>query len=328
MRSAHRRPGGGFQNPWLGPVPGRLGDLLKWLLIERRARPRPAAPPASAFPTVRSAPTRPRAALEDVTCTWIGHATFLIQIGGCNVLTDPMWGDRASPVPFIGPRRHVPPAMALDLLPPIDVVLQSHNHYDHLDDRTVRALARAHPGAVWLVPLGLAPFVRRRGARHVSELDWWEAGLAGPLTVTSAPAQHFSGRGPTDRNRTLWCSWVLRAGSRAVYFGGDSGFHPQFAAIGSRLGPFDATLLPIGAYEPRWFMRPVHMNPEEAVQAYRDLTDGGANAAVFVGMHWGTFRLTDEPLDEPPRRTRAAWAAAGLQPDQLWVPRHGETRRL
>jgi len=323
----HHRPGGGFRNPWLGALPGRFSGLLRWLLVDRLVRPRSADPPPSAVRVVAPTPGRPRAAPDVITLTWVGHATFLIQIGGRNVLTDPMWGSRASPLAFVGPRRRVPPAMALEHLPPIDVVLQSHNHYDHLDDGTVRALARAHPEASWFVPLGLRDFVRARGVRRVSELDWWEHREAGPLTIASTPAQHFSARGPGDRNRTLWCSWAIRARARAVYFGGDSGLHPEFSAIGVREGPFDAALLPIGAYEPRWFMRPVHMNPEEAILAYRDLTDGGT-AALFVGMHWGTFRLTDEPLDEPPRRTQSAWAAAGLPSERLWIPQHGETRRL
>lgn len=258
--------------------------------------------------------------------TWIGHASFLIQIGGCNVLTDPMWGQRASPLSFAGPRRCAPPGMALADLPPVDVVLQSHNHYDHLDAETVRNLAAAHRDAAWFVPLGLRPLIRRLGVSRVSEFDWWERGATGPLDLICAPAQHFSGRGPIDRNRSLWCSWAIRAGPRAVYFGGDSGYHPDFAALGARLGPFDAVLLPIGAYEPRWFMKPVHMDPEEAVRAYRDLTADRAGVTLFGGMHWGTFQLTDEPLDEPPLRTATAWKAAGLMPDRLWLPMHGETR--
>jgi N-acyl-phosphatidylethanolamine-hydrolysing phospholipase D len=262
-----------------------------------------------------------------VTLTWIGHSTFLVQIGGRNVLTDPVWAMRASPVSFAGPRRWVPPPLGLEALPPIDAIALSHNHYDHLDAGTVRRLAGLHPDAEWLVPLGLARFVRARGAARVAELDWWDARDAGPLTLTCAPAQHFSSRHHADRDRTLWCSWVIRAGGRAVYFGGDSGLHPAFGAIGARLGPFDAALLPIGAYEPRWFMRPMHMNPEEAVAAFRALTTGDGRA-VCGAMHWGTFKLTDEPMDEPPRRVRAAWAAAGLAVERLWVPTHGGTRVL
>jgi N-acyl-phosphatidylethanolamine-hydrolysing phospholipase D len=305
-----------------------LGGLLKWILVDRVVRPRAPDPDPASFRLADPNFAPSRAAPERLTITWVGHASFLIQIGGCNVLTDPVWGERASPVPFAGPRRWVRPGVTFARLPPIDAVLQSHNHYDHLDDGTVRRLARAHPGARWFVPLGLAAFLRARGVADVVEADWWEGGTAGALEITGAPAQHFSARGPS--NRTLWCSWAVAAGGRRVYFGGDSGYHPEFGRVGARLGPFDAALLPIGAYEPRWFMRPVHMNPEEAVRAYCDLTGTPSIGArsLFVAMHWGTFKLTDEPLDEPPRRLRSAWAAAGLSADHLWVPRHGETRVL
>jgi N-acyl-phosphatidylethanolamine-hydrolysing phospholipase D len=272
----------------------------------------------------------PRAPADALVITWVGHSTFLVQVGGRNVLTDPMWGERASPSRFAGPKRRVPPGIPLSDLPPIDVIVQSHNHYDHLDDWTVRHLARHHPAARWFAPLGVGRWLHGRGVREVTELDWWERRDHDGLTLACAPAQHFSARGPTDRNRSLWCSWGIAAGGRRVYFAGDSGLHPEFARIGERCGPFDAILLPIGAYEPRWFMGPVHMNPEEAVQAYRELARGGgaSPAPTFVAMHWGTFKLTDEPLDEPPRRLRSAWAAAGEPPDRLWVPAHGGTRAL
>jgi len=264
--------------------------------------------------------------------TWIGHATFLVQIGGLNLLTDPMFSSRAGPLAFLGPRRKVPPAIDLDALPPLDGVLLSHNHYDHLDDRSVRRLVERHPKARWFAPLGLTPFLARRGAREVLELDWWEETRLGTVALGCTPAQHFSARGPTDRDRTLWCGWSVAAPSRQLFFAGDTGYHPEFPAIGDRFGPFHAALLPIGAYEPRWFMRPVHMNPEEAVQAFRDLHLSrppiGGRPAVMVGMHWGTFRLTDEPLDEPPARARVAWVAAGFDPQDVWLLAHGESRTL
>jgi N-acyl-phosphatidylethanolamine-hydrolysing phospholipase D len=264
--------------------------------------------------------------------TWVGHSTFLIQIGGLNLLTDPVWSDRASPVGFAGPRRFVPPAIRFEALPPVDVVVLSHNHYDHLDDRTVRLLAATHPSARWITPLGVASLVARRGARDVLELDWWEETRIGSLAIGCTPAQHFSSRGLHDRNRTLWCGWSVAAPGRQVFFAGDTGYHSDFAAIGDRFGPFHAALLPIGAYEPRWFMRPVHMNPEEAVQAFQDLHRArppvAGRAAVMVGMHWGTFQLTDEPMDEPPARVGQAWRAAGLEVERLWLPAPGETRSL
>jgi N-acyl-phosphatidylethanolamine-hydrolysing phospholipase D len=297
--------------------------------VERLLHPPPRDPDPSSFAVATPAVPAPRAEPGELVVTWVGHATFLVQIGGRNILTDPMWGERASPARFAGPRRWVRPGMAFSDLPPIDAVVQSHNHYDHLDDGTVRRLARSQPQARWLAPLGLAPFLRSRGVRGVAELDWWEEHHDDGVTYTCAPAQHFSARGPWDRNRTLWCSWGIAAGGRRLYFGGDSGLHPEYGSIGERCGPFDVTLLPIGAYEPRWFMRPVHMNPEEAVEAYRALARSGNHATpTFVAMHWGTFKLTDEPMDEPPRRLRAAWVAAGLPPDRLWIPAHGETRHL
>lgn len=331
-RSSHHRPGGGFANPWLDAVPGRLGGLLRWLLIERLVRGRPPAPDPAAFPRCAPEFAAPRAGRDELTLTWVGHSTFLIQIGGLNLLTDPMWSGRAFPVQWAGPRRIVPPGVALGALPPLDAVLLSHNHYDHLDAATVRALAARHAEARWLVPLGLAPLLARLGARRVLELDWWEETRLGDVAVACTPAQHFSARGPGDRNRTLWCGWSVGAPARRLFFAGDTGFHPEFAAIGDRFGPFHAALLPIGAYEPRWFMRPVHMNPEEAVRAFGEL--GASRPAlpgrrtVMVPMHWGTFRLTDEPMDEPPRRTAAAWRSAGFDPAELWVLAHGETRQV
>ncbi|MGH7531191.1 MAG: MBL fold metallo-hydrolase, partial [Gemmatimonadales bacterium] len=271
----------------------------------------------------------PRAAASQLTITWIGHASALLQIGGVNVLTDPMWSACASPLPPLGPRRWVAPGVAFAALPPIDAVLLSHDHYDHLDDHTVRRLARAHPQAQWLVPLGLAPFVTRRGGRAVQELDWWQEAALGSLRVICAPAQHFSGRTPRMRGTTLWCSWALAApyppagAERRIFFGGDTGHHPEFGEIGARCGPFDVALLPVGAYEPRWFMRYLHMNPEEAVAACQAL-----GARAMVPIHWGTFKLTDEAMDEPPARARAAWAAAGLPAGGYHQLAHGETLEL
>jgi N-acyl-phosphatidylethanolamine-hydrolysing phospholipase D len=306
--------------------------VLKWKLVDPWIQPRPRAVAPVVLPAARPVVVSPRTPADGLTLTWVGHATFLIQMGGLNLLTDPMWSERASPVNFAGPRRLVPPGIAFDALPPIDAVLLSHNHYDHLDARTVRCLVARYPDARWITPLGLARFLRQRGAREVLELDWWEETRLGVLALGCTPAQHFSARGFGDRDRTLWCGWSVATPARQVYFAGDSGYHPEFAAIGDRFGPFHAALLPIGAYEPRWFMRPVHMNPEEAVQAFQDLHRSrpaiSGRAGLMVGMHWGTFKLTDEPLDEPPARARGAWSAAGLEPARLWLPAPGESRAL
>jgi len=325
MTPSHHRSGGGFQNPWVGASAPAFRGVIKWKLVHGTTRPRPRDPdPATFLRRVQPTFHLPRAPAEVLTATWVGHSSVLLQLGGLNILTDPVWSARASPVSFAGPRRWMPPAIDLAALPPIDIVLQSHNHYDHLDDRTVRRLALAQPDAQWLVPLGLAPFVERRGVRRVTELDWWQEKQVGAVNAACTPAQHFSGRGFGDRGATLWCGWALAAAQgKRVFFAGDTGFHPEFASIAQRHGPFDLALLPIGAYEPRWFMRAIHMNPEEAVEACRAL-----RAQVMIPIHWGTFKLTDEAMDEPPLRARAAWHQAGLPADGYRQMAHGETLAL
>jgi len=324
---AHHRPGGGFRNPWRDFAPDIPQGFFAWARAHRTTNPRPLDPDPSIFP--RASPTfaSPRAHDAALTVTWVGHATFLIQIGGLNILTDPIWSERPSPIAFAGPRRWVPPGAPLDALPPIDVVLLSHNHYDHFDSRTARRLARLHPDARWLVPLELGALVRRKGPKHVEELDWWNESRLATVVVTCTPAQHWSARGLRDRGNSLWCGWTMRSGARAVYFAGDTAFFPGFREIGERCGPFDFALLPIGGYEPRWFMRFVHMGPEEAVQAFVELSRGDTHP-VMIPMHFGTFKLTDEAMDEPPRRLRAAWIDAGLPARQLGVFAHGESRSL
>jgi N-acyl-phosphatidylethanolamine-hydrolysing phospholipase D len=328
---AHHRPGGGFRNPWPDSQPAGFRAFLKWVLWERLTGRRPPDGLASLPRPVAPSFVTPRAPADLITITWVGHASFLLQLGGRNVLIDPMWSERASPVRFVGPRRVTPPGVEFGALPPIDVVLQSHDHYDHLDDITVRRLVERYPQAVWVAALGVGAFIRQRGGQDVRELDWWDSLRLGGVTISATPAQHFSGRSFAARDETLWCGWVIRAGGRAVWFAGDTGYHPDFGLIGERQGPFDLALVPVGAYEPRWFMRPVHMNPEDAVRAFievRRAASGVSPRTMFVPMHWGTFKLTDEPLEEPPARTRAAWVAAGLPSDDLWILNPGETRTL
>ena len=305
-------------------------------MLERRLKGRPRDPDPRSFPRCASDVAHPRAAPDRLSATWVGHSTVLLQVSGLNVLTDPVWSERASPVSFAGPKRWVPPGVAFEDLPPIDLVLLSHNHYDHLDDPCVRRLASGHAEAKWVVPLGLARFVRSRGVRRIVELDWWQETSVGRARVTCVPAQHFSARGLFDRDATLWCAWALHAdrpdgvttserGRRwSIYYGGDTGFHPDFGRIAERLGPFDLTLLPIGAYDPRWFMRPMHMNPEEAVRAFGELNRGAGRRSALLPIHWGTFKLTDEAMDEPPARVRREWNAT--MGEELWLLAHGETR--
>ncbi|MEA2766783.1 MAG: hypothetical protein QOK07_3187 [Gemmatimonadaceae bacterium] len=324
---AHHRPGGGFRNPWPGAQMHGLLDFLKWSLIERRRNPPRPDPDPTVF--TRAAPSYvvPRAAPDLFTITWIGHTSFLIQIGGLNVLTDPIWSERASPVRFAGPRRWVPPAVDFDALPPIDAVILSHDHYDHLDSATVSRLAKRYPATTWYAPLGVGAFLRRRGAREVIQSDWWDESTFGGLRLTCVPAQHFSGRTLGKRNTTLWCGWALRTRTHSLFFAGDTALHPDFGAIAKRCGPFGVAILPIGAYEPRWFMGSVHMNPEDCINAVDQLETGqNGTTLVMAAAHWGTFKLTDEPMDEPPTRMREQWHVAGRDADNLWVMRHGETR--
>lgn len=322
----HRPPGGGFRNPWSGEESRGFRQGLRWAR-ERREHGRVASPPRGSFPTASPTIAYPRTDAGRFTATWIGHSTVLLQAAGLNVITDPVFSERASPVQWLGPRRVMAPGLALGDLPPLDAVVLSHNHYDHLDRPSVKRLTRAHASAVWVVPLGLAGLLRKWGAREVVELDWWEDATVGGLHVTSTPARHFSARSPWDRGRSLWCGYALEASGARAYFAGDTGYHPAFGEIGSHCGPFDLVMMPIGAYDPRWFMRPVHCDPEEAVRAYLDLCGNAVERSpLMLGIHWGTFRLTDEPMDEPPKRAAAEWRRRGLDPARLWIAAFGETR--
>ena len=250
-----------------------------------------------------------RANGHEPTLSWIGHATFLIQIGGVNVLTDPNWSDRASPLSFAGPRRLVPPGMRFEDLPPIHAVVISHDHYDHLDAPTIRRLTREH-APTFFVPLGLKPWLLDHGARDVVELDWWEGKDFRGLRFTSTPAQHSSGRGFADQNLTLWSSWVIAGPTRRLFFAGDTGYWRGAKEIGERLGPFDVAAIPIGGYSSYTHGHPNHVNPEEAVQLFEDV-----KGRLMVPMHWGTFELNREPFREPPQRLEREARRRGLETD-------------
>lgn len=258
------------------------------------------------------------------TLTWLGHATFLLQLGGINILTDPHLTARASPLTFAGPKRYMAPALDFDDLPHIDIVVVSHNHYDHLDRQTIKRLAQQSGGPPrYFVGLGLRQWAENEGIPNVTELDWGDHAAVGDLNLHFVPVQHWSQRTPWDRNRTLWGAWVIEQGGRKYFFGGDFGYSQDLADAAERFGSFDLAMIPVGAYEPRWFMKTNHVNPEEAVQAHIDL-----RARFSVGMHWGTFRLTDELLDEPPQRLAQALARANVSPQRFFLMQHGETRRL
>ena len=261
-----------------------------------------------------------RTAIDD-TVTWIGHTTVLIQLEGKNILTDPVWSARAGPMNRFGPARLTPPGMALGDLPSIDIVLLSHNHYDHLDADAVRELGK-NPATKFFVPLGMKEWFADEGITNVQEMDWWDSQSVNGLHHTCTPAQHFSGRGLSDRNKTLWGSWCVEGKTKKFFFAGDSGYSAHFKDIGTRLGPFDLSLMPIGAYDPRRLMRPVHMDPDEAVRASLEV-----GARTMLATHWGSFKLTDERLDDPPKKMEEAVRARNLPHEHYWAFLLGETRK-
>ena len=309
LYAPHGEPGR-FFNPW-APMTNGLPQLLRWKLRKNPYGPR--RPPR--VPVVANDGAYLAARAEPPSLTWVGHSTFAIQDAGAVFLTDPHWGPRA-----LLPARKSPPGLPLTAVPGDAFALLSHNHYDHLDAWTV---ARLPPTVRWFVPRGLARWFRGRGPGGASppvvELDWWESVRQGPFTLTRLPAQHWSNRLGVARNGTLWCSWLVTGGERSYYFAGDTGYFHGFAEIRRRFGPVDAALLPIGAYEPRWFMRPQHMDPGEALQAFRDL-----GARHLVAMHWGAFDLTDEPVDLAPRVLGEEVARAGEDPSRVHVLAVGE----
>lgn len=324
----HHTADGRFRNPWPDAELHGMRDLLRWRLVDRRREQIAPNPSRDSLPRQTPSFVAPRAPAGHRSATWVGHSTVLLQLGPLNVLTDPIWGERASPVGWAGPRRLSSPGVDFDALPDIDVVLLSHNHYDHLDAPTVRRIARRFPNASWLCPLRVGSRLRALGVRHLVERDWWQTVDAPVFSATCTPAQHFSARGIRDRNKTLWCGWTIETDGIRVFFAGDTALHPEFGDIGRRLGPFDLVILPIGAYEPRWFMSTVHMDPDDAVAAYRALTRPSGAHPPCLTVHWGTFRLTDEAVDEPPRRFAELWSQAGLPDSANWTLAFGETRRL
>ena len=335
---AHHR-GGRFQNSHVEFEPRSLAEVLRWKMAALRdGLP---LPPSEPIPIVApdlgfiAANARAGAAMQPAV-TWIGHATVLAQLGGLNVLTDPVFSERASPLSFAGPKRHQPPGVALVDLPHVDLVLVSHNHYDHLDESSVRALANQPGGPpLFIVPLGLKAWMAAQGITdRAIELDWWQSHTlmtpAGQVDVVLTPVQHWSARGLNDRMMTLWGGYAVFAPDCHLFFSGDTAYSKDFSDTHERFkerqrdgGGFDVALTAIGAYEPRWFMRNQHVNPAEAVQIHLDLA-----AKLSIGVHWGTFELTDESLNEPPRALATARRNRGL-PDAAFVTLSiGETRRL
>jgi N-acyl-phosphatidylethanolamine-hydrolysing phospholipase D len=273
------------------------------------------------FPRVTNDGRALRANSAEPTVTWVGHATLLLQLDGVNVLTDPQWSERASAVSFAGPRRLVAPGLAFEDLPPIQLVVISNDYYDHLDATTVKRLADTHR-PLFLVPLGLKAWFAKLGISQVEELDWWQSREFRSLTLVCLPARHWSARTVWDMNRRLWASWAVLGRDRRMFFSGDTGYDESFKEIGTRFGAFDLAAIAIGAYTSAEMMRTVHATPEEALRLFVDV-----KAERFGAIHWGTFNLGAEAIEEPPRRLEAEAKRLRLDPDRIWILRHGETRR-
>ncbi len=281
-----------FANPHIQKERRSLWDVILWKL-GYYDDPHPHLPPPFDF----SYPAPSKNFLKSLpSAVWIGHSTYLIEVDSLSILTDPVWESYCSPIPIPALRRYSEPSIPLADLPPIDIVLLSHNHYDHLDAKTVSALHRFHPQIEWIVPERLSPWFRKRGIHAVTELPRWKPHNMKNCKITAVPAQHFSGRTLWDKNKTHWNGYVVETPSKKIYFTGDTGYNPyDFKAIGDHFGSLDLSLIPIGSYIPREFMKSVHISPQEAVQIHREV-----HSRFSLGMHWNTFCLSDEPQDQPP----------------------------
>ena len=325
----------GFTNNYSPNVTKTTSQFLRWQVERLRdGLPKPAQTPTPAVvPDLAFIRANAEAKAMQPAVTWVGHATMLVQADGLNILTDPVFSNRASPVQFAGPPRAQPPGLSIAQLPPIDVVLISHNHYDHLDIDTVKTLANVAPSAtLFIVPLGLKVWFKNIGITNVKELDWWESMTVKGVKFNLTPVQHWSARGLGDRSQTLWGGWAVFGPDMHWYFSGDTGYSQDFTDTQKRFasrqttalgGGFDIALIAVGAYEPRWFMKEQHVNPAEAVQIHKDL-----KAKRSVGVHWGTFELTDEPLDQPPKDLAMALTAANISDVEFFLLAIGQTRLI
>ena len=302
-----------FRN--LNPRRNSYRALLRWLLSRQPGPWRQWTAAEPGLPPPKSS--------QFLRITFVNHATFLLQVDGINILTDPIWSERASPFSWAGPRRHRPPGIRLEDLPPLDLILLSHDHYDHLDIPTLQRLAHEHQPTIY-AGLKNAHYLSGHGIGNVVELDWWqEAAARSDLWITAVPAQHFSGRLPFQADKTLWCGFVVQTSGSAVYFAGDTGAGPHIGQIARRFPEIDIAILPIGAFRPEWFMGEVHMSPREAVEAHLSLS-----ARVSVAGHFGTFRLADDGEDEPVQILREVLSQTELGNSEFWVLGFGEGREL
>ena len=330
---AHHTPDG-FRNPDGSQIDKPLSDLLRWR-IEQAREGLPKPPAADFSQRMSAAPDAVRqvraqfaaASPEPIATThltWIGHASMALRQEGVAMLIDPVFSDRVSPVSFLGPKRKVALPLTLQDFDGVDTVLISHNHYDHLDEPTIKALlARPQGQPRFIVPLGIDRWLRERGAQRVQALDWWDSVPVGAVQVHLVPAQHWSARTPWDRNQNLWGGFVVESASFRFYYSGDTAYsQPLFERIRARFGSFDLAAIPVGAYAPRWFMSAQHTDPAEALQAIIDV-----NAREGIGVHWGSFEMADESLDAPLHEVPRVLAAAGQPAERLALFRMGETRQ-
>ena len=310
----HHLPDGTYSNTSGKANERNFSEIIKWSL-ERRG---------TEVKTYRFETKEPNYqkinSNNELLITWIGHASFLYQNKDLNILADPHCTERASPFSFFGPKRYMSPGIKIEDLPNIDVVTISHNHYDHLDYNTVKALSKKFKDVLFLVPLGLKEWFEKKGIYNVKEFDWWGSIEVKETLITFAPVQHWSSRGLFDRNQSLWGAWHFINNHHSFIHLGDTGYTDDFKEIRERLGPVDLAAIPIGAYEPRWFMKFSHMNPEEAVKSYFDL-----EATKAIGMHWGTFILTDEPVTEPPKKLIEEVKKNNIPEADFFILAHGET---
>ncbi|MDN3506317.1 MAG: MBL fold metallo-hydrolase [Simkaniaceae bacterium] len=308
---------GRYLNPHIENIRRKPKDFLMWSLGFFRDVPFSKVPEGFSYPMPDREfdPKQPWA-------MWIGHSTYLISVAGKTILTDPIWSNRCSPVPFFGPKRKHPAPVPLDQLPQIDYVLISHDHYDHLDRVTVEALNRKFPDILWVVPRGVKKWFEKMRIKRVVELSWWdEQDVDSTFKVTAVPAQHFSGRKTKDLNKTLWAGYVLEdlLTSKTLYFVGDTGYNEHhFKKIGEKFENIDLSLIPIGAYSPRTFMAPVHVEPRDAVRIHSEV-----RSTLSLGMHWKTFRLSEEPLNQPPFDLFCSMKEEGLDPHTFLAPEPG-----
>lgn len=301
-----------FFNPGRKDEKG-FSDFLKWQLTSDR-KPWPEWVENKATPQVAK-----NVSGGEAHVTFVNHATFLLQFESLNVLTDPVFSDRVSPVSWAGPKRVRAPGLAMDQLPKIDVILVSHSHYDHMDIPSLKSLQKKHNPLI-LLPLGNKKILERNGIKGAVEMDWWQSHEVGGQKITLVPAHHWSSRSPWDRNEALWGGFVIEAGGVKAYFAGDSGYGPIFKELVSKLGVFDVSIIPIGAYEPRWFMKQQHLNPDDAVLAHLDL-----QSPFTLGAHFGTFQLTDEGIDDPIVELAQALEKHKVSKDLFPAPENGQT---